>query len=142
MHPDESNVPLTCLFLATTPANPLEVSCSLSIPGPLNRSVKLRDAFPLSVPTNRVIRKEKKKTCKEIPTNIVIMFRMNSSCTLLQDLQTTTLYFGPANALYFSQVLCVTYFKIFHNFHAQSKERQLVFSCFVGDNHQIVINNI
>ena len=45
------NHSLTCLFLAKTPANPLEVSCSFSIPGPWKRLVKLRDAFPLSVPT-------------------------------------------------------------------------------------------
>lgn len=45
---------ITCLFLAMTPARPLDVSCSFSIPGPLKRSVKLRDAFPLSAPTFRV----------------------------------------------------------------------------------------
>ena len=44
-------LPLTCLFWAKTPANPLDVSCNFSMPGPLKRSVRLRDAFPLSVPT-------------------------------------------------------------------------------------------
>ena len=55
---------LTCLFLATTPANPLDVSCSFSIPGPLKRSVRLRDAFPLSVPTVR--RKSKTTTLDKV----------------------------------------------------------------------------